>query len=123
MNCDGAAARKEVRQHLVVPGLRQRHVDRPRAVRLLLRMDVLEVLHVLADDEQVILPLVHHLELRDRLAGARMEDAEAPASPSGPACTTAGSVVKIEPVVAHVERRARTSAMPQRGHLPAMSSV
>src|SRR5438128_251313 len=39
-------------------------------------MDVLEVLHVLADHEQVILPLVHDLEFLDGLAVARMKDSE-----------------------------------------------
>ena len=58
-----------------------------------LGMDVLEVLHVLADDEQVILPLVHDLELLDRLAGAGMEDPEAQRRLL-PGLTTAGTVRK-----------------------------
>jgi hypothetical protein len=41
-------------------------------------MDVLKVSHVLADDEQVVLPLVHGLELQYAFAGAWMRDAKLP---------------------------------------------
>ena len=63
----GASGGKKVRQHLVVARLRQRHVDDPRAIRLQLRVDVLKLRHVLADHEEVILPLVDGLELEDRV--------------------------------------------------------
>ena len=48
----------------------------PGAVGLLFRMDVLEVLHVLADDEQMILPFVDDFELLDRFTGAGMKNPE-----------------------------------------------
>ena len=68
-------------------------------------MDVLKVRHVLADDEQVILALVHGFELENRLARARMEDAEPPSRRhTGLDDGRFGS--QFEPVVAHVERRA-----------------
>src|SRR4030095_13625461 len=74
----GAAGGKEIRQHLVVPRLGKGHLDDPRSISLKLRVDVLEVSHVLADHEEVILPLVNGLELEDRFSSARMEDAEVP---------------------------------------------
>src|SRR5262245_44455815 len=39
-------------------------------------MDMLEILHVLADHKQVILPLVDHFELPDRLTVTGMENSK-----------------------------------------------
>jgi hypothetical protein len=39
-------------------------------------MDVLKELHVLADDEQVVLPFVNGFELLDRFATSRMKNSE-----------------------------------------------
>ena len=50
----GPAQRDEIGQQLIEARLRQRHIDRPGAVILLLRMDVLEEFQILADDEQVV---------------------------------------------------------------------
>ena len=66
-------------------------------------MNVLKVRHVLADDEEVILPLVHGLEFENRFTRAWMEDAEAPLRRF--ACLHDGRLGReLEPVVAHVER-------------------
>ena len=94
--------------------VRQRDVNRPRAVGPQLRVDVLEMLHVLTDHEQVVLLLVHRLELAHEVAGARAADAHVPgrrfARPHGcwrrrrPAAAD-GPCRQFEPVVTHVERR------------------
>src|SRR5262249_51580472 len=55
-----ASTRHEIRQNFVVSRLWQSHIYRPLTVGLLFRMDMLEVLHILADDEQVILPLLDY---------------------------------------------------------------
>jgi len=39
-------------------------------------MDMLEIFHILADDEQVVLPFVDNLELLDGFAATGMEDPE-----------------------------------------------
>ena len=102
MSCAAPPAGHEIREHFVVARLRQRYVERPRAVGLLHGMDVLEVLHVLPDHEQVILPLVNGLELRDSLVGIGLEHAEAPtrglACPHH--CRRGG---QLQPIVADVE--------------------
>ena len=70
----GPETRKKIRQDLVVAWFRQHHVNRPRTVSLLLGVDVLEVLHVLANDKEMVSLLVDRLEARDPLTGARMKD-------------------------------------------------
>ena len=57
-----AAGGQKVREHLVVARPWQGDVDPPRAVGVLLGMEVLEMLHVLADHEQVVAPVVDRLE-------------------------------------------------------------
>src|SRR5262245_7047361 len=67
-------------------------------------MDVLEVLHVLADHEQVILPFVNHFEFLDGLACTRVKDAK------HQLCLLAGlhygrNRPEVQSVIADVERR------------------
>ena len=78
ISCDAPPRREKVREDLVVPRRRQRDVDRPRLVRLLFGVNVLEVRHVLADDEEVIGPLVYQLERLHLFAGAWMPNVETP---------------------------------------------
>ena len=61
------------------------------------------MLHVLADDEQVVLPLVHGLELLDRLARAGMNDPEI-AAWRADRLDDGGDGAEVEIVVANVER-------------------
>ena len=98
------AARQEIRQHLVISGFRECHLDGPRPIRLLFRVNVLEVLHVLADDKQVILPFVHDLESLDRLARARMEDSEAQCGLL-PRLHHRRRRGEVQTIIAHVKRR------------------
>ncbi len=71
-----AAAGHEVAQQLIVAGLGDARVDRPRAVSAHDRMDVLEELQIPADDEQVKLFRVDHFEVLDDLAGAWAQERE-----------------------------------------------
>ena len=67
-------------------------------------MDVLKVSHILTDHEQVILPLVHGLELQDAFACAWMGDAKLPLRGlAGLDDSRFGG--ELEPVVADVEWR------------------
>ena len=67
-----SARRHEIRKDFVIAGLREHDVNHPGPVRLLFGMNVLEGLHVLANDEEVILALVYRFEFLDRIAGGRM---------------------------------------------------
>jgi hypothetical protein len=98
------AARQQIRQHFVVAGFRQGDVDRPCPIRLLLRMNMLEVLHVLADHEQVVLPFVDDFELLHDLAGAGVKNAKAQ-SRFLTHLDDRRDRAEIEIVVADVERR------------------
>src|SRR5207244_12962367 len=109
-----AAAWKEVRQDLVISGPWQCNVDRPRSVRSLFGVDVLEIVHVLADDEKVIQLVVHELELRDLLAGARVEHFEE--QHDLPACRDdARHRLELQPVVAHVKGSREDEIHPAAG--------
>src|SRR5215472_5287633 len=85
-------------------------------------MNVLEILHVLADDEQVVLPFMYRLELLDHLASAGMDDAKAQRRLLARLHHRRDGT-EVEPVVAHVERRrvhkrhtaARTRSLYVRG--------
>src|SRR5215475_11521856 len=70
------AARHEIGEDLVIAGFRKGDVDRPGAIRLLLRMNMLEILHILADDEKMVLAFVYDLEFLDRLVTAWMKNAK-----------------------------------------------
>src|SRR5215471_6948912 len=70
------AAWHEIGEDLVIAWFRKGDVDRPGAVRLLFGMNVLEILHVLADDEKMVLTFVYDFEFLDRLATAWMKNAK-----------------------------------------------
>src|SRR2546425_8912865 len=67
-------------------------------------MDVLEVLHILADDEQVILPFVNDLEFLDGLASSRMKDSEQQLRLL-PRPYDGRHSAEIQPIIPHIERR------------------
>ena len=78
MNWRRAAAGHEIGQHLVIAGLgeRARRWSTSRS-GCSSRMDVLEELHVLTDDEEMKLLFVHHLEFLHGIARTRMQNLEA----------------------------------------------
>ena len=63
------------------------------------------MLHVLADDEEMILPLVHGLELADYVRPCLDEGSAAAASCLLPGLHGGGDGAEVQAVVAHVERR------------------
>src|SRR5207244_9718103 len=95
--------RHEVRQNLVVSRLWKRHIDRPGPIGLFFRMYMLEVLHILADDEQVILPFVNHFEFLDGLAATGMENSKQQLRPL-PRLQNSRHGAKIESIIAVIER-------------------
>src|SRR5262249_4859434 len=72
----GAAGGQKIAQDLVVAGLGKTRVDRPRAVIAHVRVDVLEELQILADDEQVERLRVNDLEFLHDVAGAGAQESE-----------------------------------------------
>ena len=70
-----AAAGEEVGEERVAPRLGQRVLDGERSVGVLHRVDVGELLHVAADDEQVIELVVHDSEVARLHAGQRVANA------------------------------------------------
>src|SRR5215216_1567975 len=69
-----AARRKEVTEDSVIARLRKLSFNREAAVRLFVRMNVLEFFEILTDDKQMKRHVVQDVELFDLCAGCRVKD-------------------------------------------------
>src|SRR5262249_42625707 len=98
------AAWHKIREDFIITGLRQRQLDGPSTVGLFLGMDMLEVIHILTDHEEVILPFVDHFKLVDSLTVSRMKNSEQQLRLLA-WLHNGGRSLKVETVISNIERR------------------